>query len=415
MASKRLSEASVEKTRATDKRQEIADTIVPGLYLVIQPKPSDGRPVKKSWAVRGRLGGKTIKYTVGDYPAFKLGGVKEDGTARALAQRAIDAIGRGEDPRTIRREERDKTVRAIAALWMEREQKTRRRCAETQRMLDRDVLPSIGHRPIVSIKRRDCVRVIDTVAKRAPVLGNRTRALLHRFFQWCVERDEIGVNPASGIKNPVNPKSIERDRVLSDNELRDVWNAADAIGWPFGPAVKLLILTAGRRTEIGDLQWPEVEDDAITLAGDRTKTGEPRIIPLTDTASKILENLRETHNVEPVDDAPEYVFTTTGRSPASGWSKAKARLDEHCPNVAPWRFHDLRRTAATGLQRLGVRLEVTEAVLGHVSGSRGGIVGVYQRHDYADEKRRALESWSRHVATVLSKKKARKVVALNRG
>jgi integrase len=138
------------------------------------------------------------------------------------------------------------------------------------------------------------------------------------------------------------------------------------------------------------LRWSEINSEyGISLKGPRTKNGIEHDIPLSKVAAAIVSELPR------IGDS-EFVFTTTEKTPLSGWSVAKKQLDRLAP-VAPWRLHDLRRTCATGLQRLGVPLHVTEAILGHVSGSRAGIVGICQRHHYRDEKREALEKWGAHV------------------
>jgi integrase len=172
-----------------------------------------------------------------------------------------------------------------------------------------------------------------------------------------------------------------------------VWNAAKKLGWPYGPAFQLLILTGARREEIGRLRWCEIVDGAIALDGDRTKNGEPHKIPLSTAAGTVIAQL-------PRIAGSEFVFTFSGHVPLSGWSQAKRRLDD-LGTVRNWVTHDLRRTCATGLQKLGTPLQVTEAILGHTAGSRGGIIGVYQRHDYANEKRAALEAWGAHVLALV--------------
>jgi integrase len=205
---------------------------------------------------------------------------------------------------------------------------------------------------------------------------------------------------------------VKRDRVLTDSELAAVWKAAEKIGWPFGPTFRLLMLTGSRRDEIGSLRWSEIHGDEIRIPGERSKTGEPRIIPLSLAAARLIDTLPH------IGD--DFVFTTTGKTPVSGWSKAKRLFDSTAAEIngrplAPWRLHDLRRTAATGLQRLGINLQVIESVLGHVGGSRAGIVGVYQRHQFVAEVRVALEAWAREIERIASGKKAAVVPITRRG
>jgi integrase len=216
----------------------------------------------------------------------------------------------------------------------------------------------------------------------------------------------VQTNPFAAL--PIGRNVAKRERVLSDDELVRIWNAAaDDGSSPYGAIIRLMILTGQRRGEVAGIKWDELSDNLAvwTIPGERTKNGLPHIVPLSEPARALLsEHPRQKDLVFPGDR--QTVF--------SGWSKCKTRLDT-TSGVSNWRLHDLRRTVATGLQRLGVRLEVTEAVLNHVSGSRAGIIGIYQRHDWAFEKRTALEGWSAHVLSLTRGVQAsKKVVALTR-
>ena len=155
-------------------------------------------------------------------------------------------------------------------------------------------------------------------------------------------------------------------------------------------SIRLLLLTGARRSDIGALRWSEIERNLITLAGERTKNGEPHSIPLSGPAIAIIAEM-------PRIARSDLVFTTNGTTSVSGWSKMKRTLDGTMKSKKPWRLHDLRRTVATGLQKLGVNLQTIEAVLGHTSGSRSGVVGVYQRHSFDGEKRAALDRGGAYV------------------
>jgi len=207
-------------------------------------------------------------------------------------------------------------------------------------------------------------------------------------YGWGVKRGALSVN--AFVNLPVTPTS-RRERVLSDDELAAIWRATAGAG-PFNGIVRLLILTGQRREEVAGMTWAEVSDDfsTWTIPSSRAKNGATHIVPLSELAQDLLHSLPQ---------FGELVFPGL-RGPFNGWSKAKAALDANS-GVTSWRLHDLRRTAATGLQRLGVRLEVTEQVLNHVSGSRAGIVGVYQRHGFANENRDALEAWGSHVEAIV--------------
>jgi integrase len=205
----------------------------------------------------------------------------------------------------------------------------------------------------------------------------------------------------------VPPAPAARDRVLTDAEVGQVWRACGASGEPFGSAVRLLLLTGCRLNEVAGMRTPELSDDGATwtIPGERTKNGRAHVVPLSPQAREVLAGVLR------ISDS--LVFTTNGRTPVSGWSKVKRRLDR-AAEIPSWRLHDLRRTAATGMAELGVPPHVVEAALNHVSGARAGVAGTYNRAAYAAEKRAALERWGAHVAGLASGRRAAKVVPIRR-
>jgi integrase len=254
--------------------------------------------------------------------------------------------------------------------------------------------------PAETVGRADAVRVLDAVkAKSGPVAANRLRAEARACWGWAVKRGSLAANPWEATPRPL-ARETARERVLSDAELGILYTAAGALTEPWGVMVRLLILTGQRRGEVSGMRWEEVNLDAGTwsLPGARTKNGQPHLVPLTAEAVTLLRTVRHRKGAE-------FVFEGPRKTAMSGFGKMKARLDAALAQAAertdrkaaPWVLHDLRRTVATGLQRLGVRLEVTEAVLNHVSGSRSGIVGVYQRHGWEVEKTAALRAWTTRV------------------
>jgi integrase len=207
-----------------------------------------------------------------------------------------------------------------------------------------------------------------------------------------------------------------RDRTLTDAELRLVWLAAGDLGGSFGPITRLLILTGQRRGEVGDCPgWRSTRTPTNGCCQARSKNKLPNLIPLTDAARAIIDD------VPVIEGKAQFLFTRSGACPATNFAQAKAKLDASMMEqmrseaaqagasvkevaalaLSPWTFHDLRRTFATGCQRLGFPTEVTEAVINQVGGSRGGIVGVYQTYRFQAEKRAALEAWSRHVEDIV--------------
>jgi integrase len=249
------------------------------------------------------------------------------------------------------------------------------------------------------------VDLLDDIADSGRVAtANRVRAYLSHFFGWCASREIIAMSPVLGVK-PV-AKEASRDRVLTDDEIRWLWQACEDLGQPWGPLGKTLLLSGQRLREVAGMTDAEIHGGTWHIPAARTKNGRAHDVPLPEAASGVLAG------VERIKGKNGYVFTTTGDTPLSGFFKGRNHLADRMAEVAEkergepveiprWTFHDLRRTAATGMARLGIPVRVTEAVLNHVSGTGGGIVGVYQRHDYADEKRQALEAWGRFVLSLV--------------
>jgi integrase len=210
------------------------------------------------------------------------------------------------------------------------------------------------------------------------------------MFNWCIKRDYLEDNPTKGIDPPAKERS--RERVLSHEELRLVWEAAGVEGYPWGAMVQMLILTGQRLEEVSASGWSEINLDRgiWELPGRRTKNGRPHIVHLSTAAVKILREI-------PRIDSSGWVFTTTGAGPVKGFSKAKRRLDNAC-KVSGWTFHDLRRSFATHItQALGVSPVVTDRLLNHASGAVRGIAAVYQRGEYLEQRQWAMEAWGAFI------------------
>ena len=327
------------------------------------------------WAVRCRQNGRSKKYTIGRYPVYGLA------EAREVAARILRSVSEGRDPARSN----TGTVAEAVEQFLDRHGKHYRSkpLYEAKRRLQLYVVNNWGSRKLDSVSRADVRAMLDKIDR--PIAANRVHSIVRKFFNWCVENDLITNSPVAGIKTP-NPET-SRDRTLTDDELRSVWLAADETGYPFGPIVQLLILTGQRRTEVSRMERPELALDAgiWTLPKERTKNSRRHEVPLSSQAIGLLCGLPR------IGD--RYVFSVNGSKPFNGF-KAK---EGFCPDLAPWTLHDLRRTMASGMARLGVSLVVIEKVLNHVSGSLAGIVGVYQRHEFADEKRAALQLWANHV------------------
>jgi integrase len=374
---------------------------MPGLYLVVQPSGAKG------WAVRYRHAGTPRKHTLGAYPAIDLK------TARDLASKALRTVAEGRDPGREKIQERaakPDTVETVARQFIERHCKRsnrQRTTRETQRLLDLHVLPRWRSRLMCEITRRDVLDLLDRVVDGGkPIAANRTFSAVRKMFNWAVARDILTTSPCAGMKPPTAERS--RDRVLSDSELRDVWHAADSMGGPFGALVQLLIVTGQRRDEVARIQWSEIDlaRRLWVLPPERAKNNTRHEVPLSAPAIAILTALPR------IGD--RFVLTTNGEVAASGYAKGKRRLDALLPyGMASWRLHDARRTVASGMARLGINLPVIEKILNHSSGSFAGIVGVYQKHTFADEKKRAIDIWGAFVTDLVADRPRRNVVRLN--
>jgi len=415
-----LTDLGIKKLALPEKRREVPDGRIVGLYLVLQASGA------KSWALRYRFAGTPRKLTLGPYPAIDLA------VARRRAQEAIGDIASGKDPAAEKKASREAQkaaheadvdrVEKVVELFVERYAKPKTKdWRETAAMLNREVVGRWKGRRLSQITRAHVHEMLDEIVDRgAPIAANRRFAAFRKMCAWALERGIIDHNPCDGVKAP-SPET-RRDRVLDDAEIKLTWEALEAIGWPFGHVGKLLFLTGARRDEVAGMEWRELDLDARTwtLPASRTKNKREHVVPLSDAAVDLLADL-------PRVEGRRFVFSTTGRTPVSGFSKAKAEIDKAVLEIAGqqtgdvatplphWTLHDLRRSVATNLQKLGVRLEVTEAVLNHVSGSRAGIVGIYQRHDFVAEKRAALDAWARRLNAIVNDVPANNVVELKRG
>jgi integrase len=365
----------VEAVRGTPARQEIADPYLRGLYLIVQPSGT------KTWAVRFRLGGKSHKHTIGPYPAFSLA------QAREAASAVLRSVAEGRDPKQQRT---DNVARAVEQFIVHHGKHYRPKpLYEARRLLQTYVVDPWGSRRLADISRADVRTTLYSIA--APVAANRTHSIMRKFFNWAVENDLIPASPVAGVRAPNKEKS--RDRILTDAELRAVWNAE--LGYPLGPMLQILILTGQRHGEVAGMRWDELSTDLWILPKERTKNARRHEVPLSRQAAAIIEAVPR---IGERSGKVTYVFTVSGTAPYRG------KISDRLPiaGVAPWVVHDLRRTVASGMARLGVNLPVIEKILNHAGGSFAGIVGVYQRHEFSDEKRAALQLWADYVERLVA-------------
>lgn len=263
-----------------------------------------------------------------------------------------------------------------------------KRWRDKEKQLNHYIVPRWSKRPANAITTRDVSRLIDDLQDIGGPTARGVYATVRHMFGWAADRQQIDSNPCT-IKAPPAPRA--RDRVLSDEEIKSIWDSVS--GYPSGPIIKLLFLTGQREGNVAQMRWDEIdlENATWTIPAEKFKADRAHVVPLSEQAVAILKDM-------PRSKGP-YVFSGRpgNEKPFSGFSKAKARLDE-ASGVTDWRFHDIRRTVATQMQALGIAPHIIEAVEGRISGTFGGPAGIYQRHPYEAEKRDALMRWAEKLA-----------------
>jgi integrase len=353
-------------------QQEHPDAKVTGLRLRV------GAGGTKTWIFRARTGERTINKKLGSYPGMDLT------EARTAALKLVAAIARDGSAEAVER-----TFGAVAEHWIKKVAKPKNDSWRLQeRRLEMHVLPAWRDRKIVDIRRADVRELLDRL--EGAVLPNRVLTLVKTIFRFALSRDWIDVSPAEGIRKPQVEQ--ERDRVLTMTDMAQIWKAAELLGYPFGPYIRLLALTAQRRTEVAGMRWNDLDLDSATwtIPAADTKGDRRHYVPLSGVAVEILRALPR---------LGVHVFTTDGRTHMTNYAKLKAKLDAFIAatggEVEAWRLHDLRRSAATHMVRLGVREEVVGRVLNHAA--KGVTARVYALHTYGPEKRQALEAWAEEI------------------
>jgi integrase len=422
--------AVLKMTPVKGKQREIPDAGARGLYLIIGPKGT------KSWALRYRrpvsgrsaklvLGRVALVQGLGQEPEPVVGATLTLAGARRLAATLSHDISQGRDPAAARQERghSDLTFAAAAKDYVSHIKRAGLRgWPEIATMLgldDVDLTPvkgGLAHRwrevLVAEISEHDAFRVVDearmrgvpgTVARNKEPSEPRARAMhsaLSVLFGWLVERRLVASSPLANLTRPSPPAA--RERVLAENEIKKFWRATAKLPEPFASALQIMLLTGQRRDEVNEMTRNELSDDLATwsLPGTRTKNKRPHIVPLPPLARDIISaRLAAGKQLHDMVNAKgnQLVFTTTGTTPISGWSKMKKRLDALMPGTPPWVIHDLRRTAVTGMAELGIEPHVIELIVNHVSGHKAGIAGIYNRSEQMPSRRAALERWADHV------------------
>jgi integrase len=403
-----LTKAVAESAKPEGSRYELKDKRTVGLRLIVQPSGV------KSWAVRyTTAANEDRRYTFGAYPTIKL----DD--ARKLADSVKrDVLVNRKDPAAEKTEARRKAAAGIdpdalfTTAWGEWEKAPKPKARDhkgwrsatadrVQKLYVNELAPKWGKRRLSEISKNDVSSYLDKIAGKHPQAAARRLRVMASFFNWCVTKGRLVKSPCAGIEMA---KTRKRQRKLTDDEMRWLWKACEKEPFPMGDIVRLLILTLARRNEVAGMREREVHlgnRRTWILPAPRTKNHHEHETFLTDA---MIETLGTVPRVKNKDG---YVFTTNGRTPFSGFSKAKKRLDtlmleaaqhesREITAIPPWTLHDLRRTGATRMQRLGFEKEVVDCCLNHIDDD------AYLQHDYYDRMVAAFEAWSREVLRIVS-------------
>jgi len=389
------------ETVKVQTRTDFQDEIVRGLWLRVSPNGT------KTWNVVYTRESDSAKQRVklGRFPGMTLE------KARTAALKMVTAVAEGEDPSEEKRARKAAlTVEQLGALYVEKYAKRNKRTwAEDERLLRREVYPQIGRMKAIAVKRRDILDIIEAKAEAGYVAqSTQILAVVRKMFNWAVDGDYLEASPATGIKP--RGKAVKRDRVLSDEEVRAIWNALPEAGLaePTRDVIRLLFLTGQRSGEVCGMRRGEIDLDRAQwiLPANRTKNGLTHVVPLSLAAMEIVERALKRAG----DEAEAPLFTRVGEPIESNAIAHAVRLKLQNTKER-WTPHDIRRTVATGMAGLGIAPHIIEAVLNHISGFKAGVAGVYNRNTYEPEKRRALDIWAEHLDAIVTGRAA-KVVPL---
>jgi integrase len=364
MPQRQLSDRFCDRIKA-DQQIDYFDEATTGLALRVSP-------TKKAWIwLHTGLDGKRKRLTFGTYPALSLAG------ARAKVELMRDQREAGLPLKA-------ETFNAVCEEYLRRA-KVRTKAAR-QRTLERLVYPSLASRPIDEIRRSEIIRLLDGIEDaNGPVMADRTLALVRKIMNWHATRSDDFRSPIVKGMARTRPSERARERTLTDDELRKVWASADGV---FGRFVRFLLLTGARRNEASELCWAEIDGGVWALPAARNKAKVDLVRPLSRAAQETVEALPK---------AGSFVFSTDGATSISGFSKFKRAFDK-ATGTAGWTLHDLRRTARSLMSRAGVHPDHAERCLGHVI---GGVRGVYDRHEYHEEKAQAFEALAGLIARIV--------------
>ena len=379
MARYMLTDRFIQHAKPREERTEYFDEAVRGLALRVSESGV------KSWCFHHTIGGTRKRLTLGTYPATSLS------KARTLATEAKGLVEEGKDPSTIRTAS-ENTFKAICDEYFKREGPRLRSAQERLRTFNRLVYPKFGNTQIDAIRRINIVRLLDSIEdENGPVMADKVLAFLSKLFNWHASRSDEFRSPLVRGMARTRPKERARERILTDDEIRSIWRKAQG---RFGLLLRFILLTAARRSEAAEMTWGEIDGAVWTLPATRNKTKIDLVRPLSTAALLVLEARRGTD----AGNTNSFIFTADSDKPIAALWKHKLDFDK-ASGVTGWTIHDLRRTARSLMSRAGVNADIAERCLGHVI---GGARGIYDRHEYFDEKKLAFEALAGRIDRIVN-------------
>lgn len=364
------------------KQIQVQDSKEIGFGIRVNPKGS------KTFFLSYRLNGKQRRYKIGRYPDISLA------DARKEARKLKGLIAQGNDP-AAKQEVNNPLFQDFLEDFINRYAKKKtQNWKETDRILRKEFLPSLKNKRMREIKKTDLIECINRIVDRGSMtMANQAHRAISKVFNWSVEQGILDFSPYEGAKQP--GKNITRDRVLTDDELQKIWRASDQVCQQYGTIIKLLILTGQRRNEVCNMRYSDLDFDQKlwSIPGTLTKSGKPQQVPLSKSVIQIIKKIPKLH--------PEFIFPARGKKRSTTCSSKWKRTLDEISGVKEWKQHDLRRTVATGMQRLGVKREVTKSLLNHTENTVSDVTSIYTKYDYLKEKREALKSWDDRLRYLL--------------
>ena len=386
-----LTELGVRRARPDPaKRVELHDDVVRGLMLRIAT--SGG---KVWWFVKAKDGAR-FKVRIGEYPATSLADARA--AASNLSSKTVAGTLSKKRPKHAKAAAVS-TVDELVTAFIADYKTAHKSWRDVELDLGKHVQPQIGKRRPDKIRRNDVGDVLLELLDQ-PRVHNKIKSHLSGLFKWSARRGIVEANPVVGFENL---PTKARDRVLTDAEMKAIWKACDAVGYPYGPYVQLLMLLGQRRTETAAMELARVGQNSglWDIPAERTKNSRAHLVPLPQVARDIIAALPLM--VDEEGEPRPFLFPALSKpdSHLTTYSEGKELIDA-ASGVKDWWLHDLRRTMSTGMAGLGVQPVVIEAVLNHASGQQSGVAGVYNRYAYLDEKRAALDAWATRLQEIVS-------------